>query len=102
MPRNYKRKTTHGQTPPDVMERAVREVLVTGRQVRTVATEFEIPHVTLRRYILKVRGNNAPEDKIHVHVAGVNNQDNILQIMWQQPPTRMTSLLMTSLLMTYM
>ncbi|KAG1714542.1 hypothetical protein GQR58_001134 [Nymphon striatum] len=55
--RTYKRKTDRGNTPQDVMERAVQEVLVQKRPCRAVAKDFEIPHVTLRRYVLKHKAN---------------------------------------------
>ena len=58
--RNYKRKTDRGNTPKDVMERAVHEV-VEKRPCRAVAHEFKIPHVTLRRYCLKNKNNQTDE-----------------------------------------
>ncbi|KAG1676006.1 hypothetical protein GQR58_014449 [Nymphon striatum] len=59
---DFQRKTDRGNTPQDVMERAVQEVLVQKRPCRAVAKDFEIPHVTLRRYVLKHKANfNEPE-----------------------------------------
>ena len=62
--RTYKRKTDRGNTPKDVMERAVNQVLVQKRPCRAVAKEFDIPHVTLRRYVLgnKANGNREEAD----------------------------------------
>lgn len=37
------------------MERAVKEVLLNKKPCRTVATDFGTPHVTLRRYVYKIR-----------------------------------------------
>ncbi|CAI9718648.1 Hypothetical predicted protein [Octopus vulgaris] len=39
MPRNYKRKTTRGDTPPDVMERAARKVVNEKKSLRDVAVK---------------------------------------------------------------
>ena len=50
---NYKRKTNHGKTPKDLLVRAVNEVLIAKRPCRSVAKDFEIHDVTLRRYCLK-------------------------------------------------
>ncbi|CAI9721185.1 Hypothetical predicted protein [Octopus vulgaris] len=41
MPRNYKRKTTKGDTPADVMERASRKVVDEKKSLRDVAKDFE-------------------------------------------------------------
>ena len=68
--RTYNRKTNRGQVPADVMERAVREVLTKGRPCRTVASEFDIKHVTLRRYVIKAR------DRIQDRPNSTNNPDN--------------------------
>ena len=59
--RTYKRKTNRGNTPQDVMERAVREVLIEKKPCRAVAKDFDIPHVTLRRYVLKHKAKNEAE-----------------------------------------
>ena len=53
MVRDYKRKTDRGTTPPDVIERAVKEAVTSGRSLRAVAEEFNMCHVTLSRYIKK-------------------------------------------------
>jgi hypothetical protein len=50
--RNYKRKTTRGSTPGDVMKRAADEVRAGGK-LRTVASDFNIDRMTLKRYIRK-------------------------------------------------
>ncbi|CAI9718632.1 Hypothetical predicted protein [Octopus vulgaris] len=42
MPRNYKKKTTRGDTPPDVMERAVRKVVNEKKSLRDVAVKQRI------------------------------------------------------------
>lgn len=51
--RTYKRKTERGQTSSESMAEAVEQVLVVGRTCRSVATEYNIPHCTLRRYCIK-------------------------------------------------
>ena len=50
--RNYKRKTNRGNTPRDVLQRAAAEV-EKGRAIRSVATEFNVDRMTLKRYITK-------------------------------------------------
>jgi len=54
--RNYKRKTTRGSTPGDVLQRAAVEIK-NGRAIRSVATEFNIDRMTLKRYITKRAAN---------------------------------------------
>lgn len=56
--RNYKRKTQRANTSKDQMERAMREVLLEKKPCRSVAKEFNIPHVTLRRYCLNFKKEN--------------------------------------------
>ncbi|XP_041358910.1 uncharacterized protein LOC121375496 [Gigantopelta aegis] len=69
MPRVYKRKTDRGKTLPDIMERAVKEVISNSRPCREVAEQFSIPHVTLRRYCLKTRASGTMP-----HVGYFNNR----------------------------
>ena len=57
MVRNYKRKTDHGNTAPDIVERAVTAVLAGGK-VATIAKEYGIPRMTLTQYVLKHRSGN--------------------------------------------
>lgn len=56
MVRNYKRKTTRGNIPLDVHDRAVQAVL-DGGKVAVVAKDFDIPRVTLIRNVMKRRNN---------------------------------------------
>ena len=60
--RHYKRKTDRGNTPADVLQRAVNLVVNSGSACRTVAREFDVPHVTPRRYCQK-QGNNGNDFK---------------------------------------
>ena len=53
MPRTYVQRNKRGKTPPDVMNEAVTRVIEEKRSVRSVAKEFGICHVTLRRYVDK-------------------------------------------------
>jgi len=50
--RNYKCKTTRGNTPRDVLQCAAVEIK-NGRSVRSVASEFNIDRMTLKCYITK-------------------------------------------------
>ncbi|CAB4055648.1 unnamed protein product [Lepeophtheirus salmonis] len=51
MVRNYKRVTTQGQTAPDMMEKAVLEVVDFGYSIRGVASKYKIHFSTLSRYV---------------------------------------------------
>ena len=67
--RSYKRKSNRAATPADVMLRAATEVLDNNKKCRTVAKEFNIPHVTLRRYYLKLRETREQnKDIAEIHV----------------------------------
>ena len=48
----YKRKTQRGLRTKDVMQKAMKEVLIDKKFFRTVANKYDISHVTLRRYCL--------------------------------------------------
>ena len=59
MVRTYKRTSSRGTTPPDVIKAAVEAVLTTGRSVRDVADQYSMCHVTLFRYVKKTSQANA-------------------------------------------
>ena len=52
MMRTYKRKTTRGSNPIDVVIRAAKEV-EKGSAVRATAMKYGVDRMTLRRFILK-------------------------------------------------
>ena len=60
--RNYKRKTERGSTLQDVMEMAMKEILIQKKPCGTIADKFNIPYVTLRRYCMKYRKQNLNQD----------------------------------------
>jgi hypothetical protein len=49
--RNYVRKSDRGNTPVDIIERAVDMVLKEGRKITSVGKQFNIPRRSLRRYV---------------------------------------------------
>ena len=49
--RNYVRKSDRGNTPVDILERAVDMVLKEERKITSVGNQFNIPRRSLRRYI---------------------------------------------------
>ena len=51
----YKCKIQWGLTIKDVMQKAVKEVLIDKKFCRTVANKYNILHVILRRYCLNYR-----------------------------------------------
>lgn len=51
MPRINKRKTTKGLTPPEVMRKAVNEV-IGGASENSVAQKYNISRETLRRLVM--------------------------------------------------
>jgi len=53
MPRKYVRKTNRGTTPHAIMERAMYQVVNERRSLRSVASDFDINHMTLSRFIKK-------------------------------------------------
>ena len=53
--RQYKRKTQRGLTTKNVMQKAMKEVLIDKKFCRTVANKYDIQHVTLQKYCLNYR-----------------------------------------------
>lgn len=53
--RTYKRKTERGNTSVELMHRAAEAVMKEGRKVKPVARELEICHMTLSRFIKKLK-----------------------------------------------
>ena len=57
--RNYERKTESGSTPVDIMERAA-EAVKTGGKMKSVARDFDINVMTLKRFIF------VPESRVYL------------------------------------
>jgi len=53
--RTYKRKTTRGAVTIDRMKEAAEKVLEHSRSCRSVAKHFGICHVTLMRFVHKLK-----------------------------------------------
>ncbi|CAH0550237.1 unnamed protein product [Brassicogethes aeneus] len=64
--RNYKRKTDKGQTSPDVMLRAVKEVKLNKRSIRSVAKKYQVSHRTLARYCLKFTSDQLNNEEVNL------------------------------------
>lgn len=57
--RTYKRKSDRGKVPLDVINLAAKEVLDDSRPVRTVAKQHGICHITLRRFVMKLKAGGS-------------------------------------------
>ena len=57
--RTYKRKSDRGKVPVDVINLAAKEVLDDSRPVRTVAKQHGICHITLRRFVMKLKAGGS-------------------------------------------
>jgi hypothetical protein len=53
--RNYKKKTSRGSVPKDIMDTAAELVVKNGESLRKVAEQFKINHCTLFHYCKKVK-----------------------------------------------
>lgn len=53
--RTYKRKTDRGKVPFDVISSAARQVIDEDRKIRSVAKDYGICHVTLYRFVKKMK-----------------------------------------------
>lgn len=58
--RTYKRKTERGKTSEELLRRAADAVIKDGKKIKTVAREVEICHMTLFRFIKKLRAGEVP------------------------------------------
>lgn len=54
MPRNYKRKTNHGQVDTESITKAVKAIKVDGNSIHAAAKAYGIPYKTLQRYTKKI------------------------------------------------
>lgn len=58
--RTYKRKTDRGKTSETLMRQAANAVIKEGRKIKTVARELEICHMTLHRFVTKIKAHKDP------------------------------------------
>lgn len=65
MGKNFVRETNKGQNPPDVLLRAVREVKLHNKTVRSNAKDFQINYQTLARYWSEISPSEVAGDGIY-------------------------------------
>ncbi|VVC87291.1 unnamed protein product [Leptidea sinapis] len=58
--RNYKRKTERGMVSIELLQRAADAVIKDSRKLKTVARELEICHMTLFRFVKKLKAGVTP------------------------------------------
>ena len=56
--RNYKKKTTRGNIPKEIYDRAAKEVIENKRSYRVVGEEFNIIFMSLQRYCKKLEASS--------------------------------------------
>lgn len=71
--RNYKRKTERGKVSIELLQRAADAVIKDGRKLKTVARELEICHMTLFRFVKKLKAGITPT--VGYYSRQVFNQD---------------------------
>lgn len=55
MVRQYKRKTSRAQTPPDLVLKGINDVISYGRSIRAVASDLNMKVTTLWRYVKQAK-----------------------------------------------
>ena len=75
--RNYVRKSDRGNTPVDIIERAVDMVLKEGRKITSVGILFDIPRRSLRRYIDNQKKDNSSTMEIENTEEGRPNPSSL-------------------------
>jgi len=78
MVRNYKKKTENGETPPDVMLRAVRNVNINKVSIRKSALEFKINYRTLAKYCKNIPEKEQIDNKIVTPTIKILKLSNIV------------------------
>ncbi|CAB3250214.1 unnamed protein product [Arctia plantaginis] len=71
--RNYKRKTERGKVSIELLQRAADAVIKDGRKLKTVARDLEICHMTLFRFVKKLKAGVTPT--VGYYSRQVFNQD---------------------------
>lgn len=58
--RTYKRKTERGKTSEALLRQAADAVIKEGKKIKTVARDLEICHMTLHRFVTKLKAGKVP------------------------------------------
>ncbi|KAJ8956452.1 hypothetical protein NQ318_010766 [Aromia moschata] len=61
------KKTNRGEIPQELYERAANVVITENAKVRTIARQYGMRHVSLRRFVIAKKNNKNPQVGYHPH-----------------------------------